>query len=231
MSKALDWIAPRSWGDGVLKGALFLLLVNGVNWVLTVIVRGLPYANASTSILMQSGERTLTAHSSDGTQLLARVPVTLDPGIWYTAYLYGEFAPYKLLVVEDQPLYNVGAPSFRVINLSTEPGEVGAGIAPYIEQPPTPLPAEGEEPSIGYSIPVGIERLGDNVPVETATEFQYMRAILEAYHTIFVLDADLRLVVLTMARMQFSANMAYDIVIFKTTTAPMRAFIINYPPA
>jgi diguanylate cyclase (GGDEF)-like protein len=43
MSKALDWIAPRSWGDGVLKGALFLLLVNGVNWVLTVIVRGLPY--------------------------------------------------------------------------------------------------------------------------------------------------------------------------------------------
>ena len=43
MSNALDWIAPRSWSDGVLKGALFLLLVNGVNWVLTVVVRGLPY--------------------------------------------------------------------------------------------------------------------------------------------------------------------------------------------
>lgn len=43
MFKALDWIAPRGWGDGVLKGALFLALINGLNWVLTVVVRGLPY--------------------------------------------------------------------------------------------------------------------------------------------------------------------------------------------
>lgn len=195
------------------------------------VVRGLQYATASSSILTQPGERTLTAHSSDGTRLLARVPVTLEPSVWYTAFLFGETAPYTLMVVQDLPLYDVAAPSFRVVNLSTDPRQVGAGIAPYIPQPPTAIPAEGEEVSIGYSIPAGIERLAYDVPTETATEFQYMRGVLEPSHTIFVMDADLDLVVSTLANVQLSSNMSYDIVIFKTTTAPMRAFIVSYPPA
>jgi hypothetical protein len=195
------------------------------------VVKGLPYANASPSILTQPGDKTLTAHSSDGTQLLARIPITLDPSIWYTAFLYGETSPYSLIVVQDTPLYNVAAPSFRVVNLSTDPRQVGAGVAPYIVQAPTPVPLEGEEPSIGYSIPAGIERLAYDVPTETATEFQYMRGALEASHTIFVMDADLDLVVSTLANVPLSANMSYDIVVFKTTMAPMRAFIVAYPPA
>jgi hypothetical protein len=195
------------------------------------IVRGLQYANASPSVLTQPGERTLTAHSSDGTRLLARVPLTLEPNISYTAYLYGESAPYELLITQDVPLYDVTVPSFRVVNLSTDPQQVSAGITRYIPQSPTAVPVEGEIPSTGYSIPAGIERLSDTVAPETASEFQYMRGTLEPSHTIFALDTDLSLVVETLFNVQLSANMAYDIVIFKTTSAPLRAFIVTYPPA
>jgi|GEM_PF-3526524 len=193
------------------------------------VVRGLPYASTSTSILTQSGERTLTAHSSDGSQLLARIPLTLEPNIWYTAFLYGDSAPYSLLLVQDRPLYDTTAPSFRVVNLSTDPRQAGAAIAPYIPQPPTPQPAAGEETSPGYSIPGGVERLAYDVPTGTATEFDYMRSILEAAHTVFILDADADLVTFTLANISLSSNMAYDIVVFKSTGTPMRGFIVSYP--
>lgn len=43
MVRLVDWVAPRGWGDGVAKTAALVMLIIAFNWVVTVLVRDLPF--------------------------------------------------------------------------------------------------------------------------------------------------------------------------------------------
>ncbi len=190
------------------------------------VVRGLPFANASSSIITPTGEKTLTVHSSDGTQLLARTTITLEPNTSYTAYAYGTETPYNVLLVKDSPLYDPVAPSFRVVNLSTDNKKIGAALAPYST---TDGPSGEQAFNPGYSIPAGIIRLAYDLDPAAATDFAYTR--VDAAQTVYILDADSDLVVMTLTNITFSPNMSYEVIIFKGVNLPLRAFVVTYPPA
>jgi diguanylate cyclase (GGDEF)-like protein len=76
MDALADSIAPRGWRDGVLKGLLFLGLVNGLNWVLTVLVRGLPYG--------------LTTHLLDATVVATPFTALIMALLWRERRLRGQ---------------------------------------------------------------------------------------------------------------------------------------------
>lgn len=44
MSGLVDLVAPRGFADGVLRGIVFLVLINALNWFVTVHVRGASYS-------------------------------------------------------------------------------------------------------------------------------------------------------------------------------------------
>jgi diguanylate cyclase (GGDEF)-like protein len=44
MARLVDLVAPRGLPDGILRGLVFILLVNALNWVVTVHLRGAAYS-------------------------------------------------------------------------------------------------------------------------------------------------------------------------------------------
>lgn len=43
MARLVEWVAPRGWADALVRSLVLLALIVGLNWVLTVEVRGLPF--------------------------------------------------------------------------------------------------------------------------------------------------------------------------------------------
>ena len=43
MMRLVEWVAPRTGADAVLKALAFLTLINGLNWIVTVLVLAVPY--------------------------------------------------------------------------------------------------------------------------------------------------------------------------------------------
>lgn len=76
MGALADWIAPHGWWDGTLKGLLFIGLVNGLNWGLTVGVRGLPYG--------------LTSHLIDATVVATPFTALIMGLLWRERRLRGQ---------------------------------------------------------------------------------------------------------------------------------------------
>ncbi len=44
MNKLVDLVAPRTWLDAILKGSAFMVLIHVLNYVVTVLIRGVAYS-------------------------------------------------------------------------------------------------------------------------------------------------------------------------------------------